>query len=444
MEPYGTSGRKNRAKVYSERRFTSPPESYSTVEDRRAHEYAEYDYGNFYEKPPALPKRNLPPTTSSSVHSMSPRSMPTPLAHSTLQRLHYPDPRRKQDYCCSKQKMIGAGFVAITLLTITAVIMFLWHVQIKKAPETVDGTTDKTTERLVQYDPLVNKSMKTTRADYLMASNYLVTLIITKRKVCLFEVTNSEVKQSENDFMEEHIQSAQLLYFSNLSHSGVPVHPLQFQRHVRRLGVDEDCHVVLYDRGQVIWSTYAFWIFKLFGHEKLSLLNGGFAEWKALSSRPNSLYKLDHGPSPTLPPGNFKARWNADLIMTFDDVITNFDQHTHDIVDAQNDDEYNGKIDGAVFGHMRGSVNIPIDSVYDWINNTWPSDTRQREFFASKGLDLSKPLFIYDGTSLRSTMVWFALERLRFNASIYFGSWPEFVIRAPDFLKVLPDVAMTP
>lgn len=59
------------------------------------------------------------------------------------------------------------------------------------------------------------------------------------------------------------MQNAQLLYFSNLSHSGVPVHPLQFQRQVRKLGVDPDCHVVLYDRGQLIWSAYAFWIFKV-------------------------------------------------------------------------------------------------------------------------------------------------------------------------------------
>ncbi|CAD5224769.1 unnamed protein product [Bursaphelenchus okinawaensis] len=439
-EAFGTSGKKH--KVYEDR-VRSPPESYCTVEDqRRNHEYEDYNYGSYYEEPPALPKRNRPPAVPSSVHSLSPRSLPTPLAHSTLQRLHYPEDRRKQD-SCSKSGMVGAGFVVITLVTIVAVVLVLWHAQAKMA-HNVEEVEDKSTQRLIQNDVTTVKSPQAVRSEFVISPNYLVTLIITKRKVCLFEVTNSEAKQSEEDFIEEHIQSAQLLYFSNLSHSGVPVHPLQFQRHIRRLGVDEDCHVVLYDRGQVIWSTYAFWIFKLFGHEKLSVLNGGFAEWKMLSTRPKTLYKLDKGPSPVLSSGNFKARWDSDLIMTFDDVIVNFDERTHDIVDAQNEDEYNGKIDGAVFGHMRGSVNIPIDAVYDWHNNTWPSDYHQREFFTSKGLNTSRPVFIYDGTSLRSTMVWFALERLRYQASIYFGSWPEFVIRAPDILKILPDGAMTP
>lgn len=64
-----------------------------------------------------------------------------------------------------------------------------------------------------------------------------------------------------DDFREEHIESACILFFGNLSRNAAPVHPLQFQRYARSLGVDSDCHVILYDRGDMIWATYAFWIF---------------------------------------------------------------------------------------------------------------------------------------------------------------------------------------
>lgn len=63
------------------------------------------------------------------------------------------------------------------------------------------------------------------------------------------------------DYREEHIESAHLLQFANLSVNGAPVHPIQFQRYVRSLGVDADCYVIIYDRGEVVWATHAFWIF---------------------------------------------------------------------------------------------------------------------------------------------------------------------------------------
>lgn len=66
----------------------------------------------------------------------------------------------------------------------------------------------------------------------------------------------------------------------------------------------------------------------------------------------------------------------------------------------------------------------------------------QIEYFRNENVlnNLTQPIIIYDGTSLRSAMVWFALYKLNYvHLSIYFGSWPEWIIRAPDYLKVIPN-----
>uniref|UniRef100_A0AC34RKI4 Rhodanese domain-containing protein n=1 Tax=Panagrolaimus sp. JU765 TaxID=591449 RepID=A0AC34RKI4_9BILA len=246
----------------------------------------------------------------------------------------------------------------------------------------------------------------------------------------------------ESDFESEHIKSAQILFFNNLSHSGVPVHPLQFQRYIRNLGVNQDCHIIVYDKGEQIWASYALWIFKLFGHERISLLNGGFLEWKKLQLSESGPYPTEMGPG-QFPEfvGNFQARWTAEYVSAFDDVMANFESKECDVVDAQSPEEYEGTAPGAVFGHIKNAINIPPEEIFDGSNNTWLDKANMSQIFANHGLQITRPVIVYCGTSLHASMIWLALHRLKFNATVYFGSWPEWVIRAPDYLKVIPELS---
>ncbi|KAK6028648.1 rhodanese-like protein [Ostertagia ostertagi] len=269
-----------------------------------------------------------------------------------------------------------------------------------------------------------------------ITANHLLTLLITKRKICLFEASTGDEVISREQFLTEHIETARLLYHSNLSHSGVPVHPLQFQRYMRSLGVDNDCHVVIYDRGQMIWSTYAAWIFKLFGHRRVSILSGGFLAWKAQQAR-SSQYHTDSGDEVERAQGNLLSSWNQSLVITFDDVLLNTELRTFDVVDAQTKEEYDGEASGALYGHIRGAVNVPVDAMYDWKSNKWRTTNEIQQIFLEAGLSRGKPVIVYCSTSLRSSLIWWSLKRLDYDARIYFGGWPEWVVRAPDDLKVL-------
>ncbi|VDD87673.1 unnamed protein product [Enterobius vermicularis] len=270
------------------------------------------------------------------------------------------------------------------------------------------------------------------KAEIEVNASYLLTLLITKRKVCVLEASTDRLESSKHEFLVEHIESARLLSYQNLSHNGAPVHPLQFQRLARSLGIDTDCHVIIYDRGEMIWATYAHWIFTLFGHEKVSILAGGFERWKVMQ-KTSPQYRTVSGLGTFVQRmGNFQATWKKEVICTFDDVITNSELKTYSL-------EYDGYGKGAIFGHIRSAVNIPIDTVYSWTQQKWKDNRELEKIFTEHGIERSQPVIVYCSTSIRASMIWFALQKAGYSAAIYFGSWPEWLIKAPDYLKIISD-----
>lgn len=89
---------------------------------------------------------------------------------------------------------------------------------------------------------------------------------------------------------------------------------------------------------------YNSFIFQLFGHERVSLLNGGFPEWKRLQLAQSGPYPTELGPG-SFPEviGDFQARWTAEYVSAFDDVMANFENKECDIVDAQSPEVCFGK-----------------------------------------------------------------------------------------------------
>lgn len=116
--------------------------------------------------------------------------------------------------------------------------------------------------------------------------------------------------------------------------------------------------------------------------------------------------------------------------------------------------EYEGTSSGALYGHIRGASNIPIDRVFDYAvgryciiialfynhnkyNYRWYPSSDLSEVFRHAGISQSRPVIVYCSTSVRSSLIWFSLIKQGYDARIYFGGWPEWVVRAPDYLKVL-------
>uniref|UniRef100_A0A915PYR2 Rhodanese domain-containing protein n=1 Tax=Setaria digitata TaxID=48799 RepID=A0A915PYR2_9BILA len=396
-------------------------------------DYEDPEY--YYSRPPDPPQKPSPPP----LPPMNPLQKIIP-THLVIEH-------KQKSGCHSKSVSLACLLATITVLFVLLLAYFLaWEpkkeANFENIPQSIIPTLRQhSTENLYSSDS--NANVIKSKVDIEVMASFLLTLLITKRKLCLFEAGTDRSEESQlvplREYREEHIESARLLQFANLSVNGMPIHPLMFQRYVRSLGVDADCYVIIYDRGEVIWATHAFWIFTLFGHLKVSLYSGGFNEWKKLKEN-SAQYKTESGDGTYLQrSGHFRAEWNTAVICTFDDVLINTELRTHDLVDAQDREQYEGISSDAVYGHIRSAVNIPADDVYDWDAQKWHDELDLKAQFRSRKLSENRPVIVYSSSAIRSSLTWFTLKKLGYNSSIYFGSWPEWLIRAPEFLKVIPE-----
>lgn len=92
-----------------------------------------------------------------------------------------------------------------------------------------------------------------------------------------------------------------------------------------------------------------------------------------------------------------------------------------------------------IFGHIRTAVNIPVERLF-WPSGQMLPAEEQSRIFAAAGFSPRRPIVVYDGfSSFRAAALWTALHRANYSAALYFGAWPEWLIRAPDHLKIIPD-----
>ena len=207
------------------------------------------------------------------------------------------------------------------------------------------------------------------------------------------------------------------------------VSPERFQELAQAAGIDNDTTVVLYGDNNNWFAAWGAWIFNLYGHEDVRILDGGRAKWEAegreLSVRP-----------PSYPRGNFEVKTiNSHLRVRLADVL---DVVTHNkdvaILDIRSPAEYEGRIfapegfqELAIrAGHIPGAVNVPWSQAVN-PDGTFKSKEELRQLYASVGIDGSKPIIVYCRIGERSSHTWFVLSQiLGYEVAQYDGSWTEW------------------
>ncbi|GAB3129554.1 sulfurtransferase [Tsukamurella serpentis] len=193
-------------------------------------------------------------------------------------------------------------------------------------------------------------------------------------------------------------------------------------------GIGNDDTVVLYGGNNNWFAAYAYWYFKLYGHQDVKLLDGGRKKWE-LDGRPLSTEAA------TRPAANYQAK-PADLsIRAFrDEVIDSIGKKN--LVDVRSPDEFSGKIAAPAHlpqeqaqqrGHVPGAINIPWSSTANE-DGTFKSDEDLTALYAEKGFDDSKGTIAYCRIGERSSHTWFVLQEIlgKDNVKNYDGSWVEY------------------
>lgn len=197
-----------------------------------------------------------------------------------------------------------------------------------------------------------------------------------------------------------------------------------------RLGIGPDTTVVLYGDYRNWFATFAFWVYKLYGHPDVRLMDGGRKKWVE-EKRPLT------EEVPSYPKTSYKARGiDLGLRATFDEVYRSLGRPDIALVDVRSPAEYKGEITAPPEypteaaqrgGHIPGAVNIPwAQAVRD--DDTFKPPEELRKLYESQGVTPDKTVITYCRIGERSSHTWFVLKYLLGYPVVlnYDGSWTEW------------------
>jgi thiosulfate/3-mercaptopyruvate sulfurtransferase len=205
-----------------------------------------------------------------------------------------------------------------------------------------------------------------------------------------------------------------------------------------RNGISRDATVVFYGDNFNWWAAYALWVFKLFGHPDVRLLNGGRMKWIG-EGRPLSTDPVKRDPT------DYPVVERDDTpIRAFRDDVMQHLEAGGKLVDVRSPGEYSGELlhmpDYPQEGALRGG-HIPGAASKPWKNaanddGTFKSADALRKIYADElGLSTDDDVVVYCRIGERSSHTWFVLQNLLGYPKVrnYDGSWTEWgnLVKAP-------------
>ncbi|MGA2210949.1 MAG: sulfurtransferase [Acidimicrobiales bacterium] len=223
-------------------------------------------------------------------------------------------------------------------------------------------------------------------------------------------------------------------------------HPLpaasDFGEAMRRLGVRASVPVVIYDSGDSTSASRCWWLLEYFGHDQVSILDGGLAAWTAAGG------SLEAGEQELRPPGDFEAVAGHLRLLDADGAAALAGNGI--LLDARPAPRYRGEVEpyDPVAGHIPGAVSAPTAENLG-TDLRWRPPKELRERFAQLGIGASgeadisghtpQPttrahagagpragVGVYCGSGVTAAHEVFALRLAGIDAALYVGSWSEW------------------
>jgi thiosulfate/3-mercaptopyruvate sulfurtransferase len=201
---------------------------------------------------------------------------------------------------------------------------------------------------------------------------------------------------------------------------------------MRRHGITPATTVVFYGDKSNWWACYAFWVFRLFGHERARLLDGGRQAWIA-EGRPLTREV------PSYPAADYPEPARDDLgERVFRDQVLDHVHAGRPLVDVRSREEYTGERlhmeaypnEGALRGgHIPGARNVPWARAVDPATGRFlPAAELERIYLGEQGLRRDDDVVAYCRIGERSSHTWFVLRFLLGFERVrnYDGSWTEW------------------
>jgi len=238
------------------------------------------------------------------------------------------------------------------------------------------------------------------------------------------------VAEAKRLYAEAHIPGAVFFdidVFADTSKPKIHAFPTAaiFENEAGKLGISNQSHVIVYDRmGGTCAAARAWFMFRAFGHDTISVLDGGQDKWV---SEGRAVTK--DVPRPTA--RDFRAKETPGRLVDKDGVLANITDRRFQVLDARAPGRFAGTEPepraGLRSGHIPASRNLPFMSLIDAATKTWKGPQDLRKSFAACGVDLSKPLTTTCGSGVSAcALALGAYLAGKADTAIYDGSWVEW------------------
>jgi len=211
-----------------------------------------------------------------------------------------------------------------------------------------------------------------------------------------------------------------------------------FEKLVGGAGISPQDTVILYGDNNNWFAANGFWLFKVYGHKDVCLMNGGRNKWQSETDKELTTDR----PKPT--PVPYKVtETRPELRALLHDVLQAVNSRACNLVDVRSPDEYTGKViappgmteTAQRGGHVPGAKSIPWGTPVAPDGTFKSADELRAIYLEQKGVDPNRPTIAYCRIGERSSHTWFVLTYLLGlkNVRNYDGSWTEYgsLIGAP-------------
>jgi thiosulfate/3-mercaptopyruvate sulfurtransferase len=231
------------------------------------------------------------------------------------------------------------------------------------------------------------------------------------------------------EFLAGHIPGAVYFDIDEIADTDSPLphmlpSPEKFASRAKKLGLGDGNRIVVYDGLGLFSAARVWWMFRVFGHEDVAVLDGGFRTWKA-ENRP-----VESGP-PAPRERHFTARVNSLLVRELDEVKRNIETRREQVIDARSPGRFHAREpeprQGLRGGHIPGSKNVPFGEMTDSATGTLLPAAALASKFRAAGVDPAKPIVASCGSGVSACALALGLHLIGApQVAVFDGSWTEW------------------
>jgi len=238
-------------------------------------------------------------------------------------------------------------------------------------------------------------------------------------------------KSGQDHYRQQHIDSAVFFNIDAIADRQSPLpHMLPdektFSAAMTGLGIGNNDHVICYDAHGIMTAPRAWWMLRCFGHDRVSVLDGGLPAWLERGYPVNS---ETISPAPSSP--QFEASFRPELVIDRNRLADQLNENNFLLLDARAADRFNGDTaeiwPGRRAGHIPGSRNLPFGLLLDGTPKKLRPADDIKQLFAQLGLTPDKNLALSCGSGVTACVLALGLAVIgRWDARVYDGSWAEW------------------